>query len=148
MNHHEEGCVIAQAVAAGFPSRQPGFKPASGHVGFVVDMVMGQVFSKYFGLPCQAFHWLLHTHHPIIRGWYNKPNSNLSSTPPQAKKKTIRTNITSQCTLNQVHWYHWQQTVTFYTSFVPPQLEKVAFCILHPFTYFIIEKFKYYRNSV
>jgi hypothetical protein len=25
---------------------------------------LGQVFSEYFGLPCQAFHQMLHTHHP------------------------------------------------------------------------------------
>jgi hypothetical protein len=30
------------------------FDPRSGHVGFVVDeVVLGQVFSKYFGFPCQ-----------------------------------------------------------------------------------------------
>jgi hypothetical protein len=36
-------------------------------VGFVVDKVtLGQVFSEYFGLPCQfSFHWLLHIHHPL-----------------------------------------------------------------------------------
>jgi hypothetical protein len=34
-------------------------------VGFVVDKVaLGQVFSEYFGFPCQfSFHRLLHTHH-------------------------------------------------------------------------------------
>jgi hypothetical protein len=34
-------------------------------VRFVVDKVaMGQVFSEYFGFPCQfSFHGLLHTHH-------------------------------------------------------------------------------------
>jgi hypothetical protein len=34
-------------------------------VGFVVDkVVMGQVFSEYFGFPCQfSFHRLFHTHH-------------------------------------------------------------------------------------
>jgi hypothetical protein len=31
------------------------FKPGSGHVGFVVDKVaLGQVFSEYFGFPCQS----------------------------------------------------------------------------------------------
>jgi hypothetical protein len=35
-----------------------GFEPRSGHVGFVVDKVaLGQVFSDYFGFPCQfSFH--------------------------------------------------------------------------------------------
>jgi hypothetical protein len=34
-------------------------------MGFVVDNVaLGQVFSEYFGFPCQfSFHRLLHTHH-------------------------------------------------------------------------------------
>jgi hypothetical protein len=36
------------------------------HVGFVVDKAaLGQVFSKYFGFPCQSFHQFLHHHnHP------------------------------------------------------------------------------------
>jgi hypothetical protein len=42
-------------------------RPVLGHMGFVVDQValeQGQVFSEYFGFPCQfAFHRLLHTHH-------------------------------------------------------------------------------------
>jgi hypothetical protein len=36
-------------------------------VGFVVDKVaLGQVFSEYFGFPCQSsFHYILHHHiHP------------------------------------------------------------------------------------
>jgi hypothetical protein len=47
-----------------FPSRRPGFKPGSGQLGFVVDkMALGQVFSEYFGFPCQpSFHQLLHNH--------------------------------------------------------------------------------------
>jgi hypothetical protein len=39
----------------------------SGHVGFVVDKVaLGQIFSEYFGFPCQSsFHQFLHHHnHP------------------------------------------------------------------------------------
>jgi hypothetical protein len=39
-------------LVAGFPPRRPGFETGSFHVGFVVDkMVLGQVFSKYFGFP-------------------------------------------------------------------------------------------------
>jgi hypothetical protein len=36
------------------------------HVGFVVDKeALGQVFSEYFGFPCQSFHRYLHYHnHP------------------------------------------------------------------------------------
>jgi hypothetical protein len=35
-------------------------------MGYVVDKVApGQVFSEYFGFPCQfSFHRLLHIHHP------------------------------------------------------------------------------------
>jgi hypothetical protein len=35
-------------------------------VGFVVDKAaLGQVFSEYFGFPCQSFHQFLHHHdHP------------------------------------------------------------------------------------
>jgi hypothetical protein len=40
------------------------------HVGFVVDKVaLGQVFSEYFGFPCQSsFHQLLHNHHHLSSG--------------------------------------------------------------------------------
>jgi hypothetical protein len=39
-------------------------------MGFVVDKVaLGQVFSEYFGFPCQfSFHRLLHTHHHLSSG--------------------------------------------------------------------------------
>jgi hypothetical protein len=39
----------------------------------MVDKVaLGQVFSEYFGFPCQlSFHQLLHIH-VIIRGWYSR----------------------------------------------------------------------------
>jgi hypothetical protein len=45
-------------------------EPGSGHVGFVVDKVaLGQVFSEYFGFPCQSsFHQLLHNHHHLSSG--------------------------------------------------------------------------------
>jgi hypothetical protein len=52
-------------LVEGFPPQRPGF--ASGqHVGFVVDKAaLGQVFSQYFGFPCQSFHQFLHHHnHP------------------------------------------------------------------------------------
>jgi hypothetical protein len=69
---------------------------SSGHVEFVAHkVVMGQVFSQYFGIPCQfSFHGLLHTHFHVssaagtigrivadlrsglslIRSWYHRPN--------------------------------------------------------------------------
>jgi hypothetical protein len=50
-------------LVAGFPPRRPGF--ASGqNVGFVMDKAaLGQVFSEYFGFPCQSFHQFLHHNH-------------------------------------------------------------------------------------
>jgi hypothetical protein len=34
-------------------------------VGFVADKAaLGQVFSEYFGFPCQSFHQFLHHNHP------------------------------------------------------------------------------------
>jgi hypothetical protein len=46
------------------------FEAGSGHVGFVVDKVaLGQVFSKYFGFPCQSsFHQFLHNDHHVSSG--------------------------------------------------------------------------------
>jgi hypothetical protein len=40
--------------------------------GLLVDKAaLGQVFSEYFGFPCQSFHRFLHYHnHP---GWHNRP---------------------------------------------------------------------------
>jgi hypothetical protein len=57
-------------LVAGFPPQQSGFESGSGHVEFVVDkMAMGQVFSEYFGFPCQSsFHRLFHTHHHLSSG--------------------------------------------------------------------------------
>jgi hypothetical protein len=69
-------------------------------VGFVVDKVaLGQVFSEYFGFPCQfSFHQLLLTHHlspgaGIIGQLLADVPSGLSVTPPQEtlkeKKKVV-----------------------------------------------------------
>jgi hypothetical protein len=40
-------------------------EPGSSHVGFVVNKVtLEQVFSEYFGFPCQSsYHQFLHNHH-------------------------------------------------------------------------------------
>jgi hypothetical protein len=36
-------------------------------LGFVVDKAeLGQVFSEYFGFPCQSFHQFLHHNHPEL----------------------------------------------------------------------------------
>jgi hypothetical protein len=66
-------------------------------VGFVVDKVeLGQVFSEYFGFPCQfSFHRLLHTHHlssgdGTIGQLVADVPSGLSLTPPKEKvRKTV-----------------------------------------------------------
>jgi hypothetical protein len=59
-----EAVPYLKRLVAGFSPRWPGFDPRSGYVGFVVDKVaFGQVFSKYFGFPCQSFQQLLHNHH-------------------------------------------------------------------------------------
>jgi hypothetical protein len=47
-------------------------------VGFVVDKVaLGQVFSEYFGFPCQSsFHHIFQTHdHPGHMNLYKSDNS-------------------------------------------------------------------------
>jgi hypothetical protein len=59
-----------KGLVAGFPLRWPRFEPGSGHVEFVVDKVaLRQVFSEYFGFPCQSsFHQLLHNHPHLSSG--------------------------------------------------------------------------------
>jgi hypothetical protein len=59
------GRAVARRLVTGFPPRRPGFAYGQ-HVGFVVDeAALGQVFSEYFGFPCQSFHRFLHYHnHP------------------------------------------------------------------------------------
>jgi hypothetical protein len=61
----KKGRAVDQRLDAGFPPRRPGF-PYEQHVGFVVDKAaLWQVFSEYFGFPCQSFHRFLHQHnHP------------------------------------------------------------------------------------
>jgi hypothetical protein len=73
----------------------------SGHVGFVVDKVaLGQVFSEYFGFPCQfSFQRLLHNHYlsygagTIGQIEADLPSGLVSLTPPletNKKKKEAR----------------------------------------------------------
>jgi hypothetical protein len=56
------GRTIAQAVSRRLPTAAAHVRS---QVGFLIDKIaLGQVFSEYFGFPCQsAFHLLLHTHH-------------------------------------------------------------------------------------
>jgi hypothetical protein len=63
-NHPTIAAPNLKRLVAGFTPQRPG----SGQVGFVVVKVaVGQVFSEYFGFPCQSlFHQILHHHnHPV-----------------------------------------------------------------------------------
>jgi hypothetical protein len=63
----------------------------------VEKAALGQVFSEYFGFPCQSGYQFVHHHyHP---GWYNRPIggrsaewTQLGSTPP-LQKKLLRTSL-------------------------------------------------------
>jgi hypothetical protein len=59
------GSAIAQAVSRWLPTADARVRAQVWQVGFVVDEVaLGQVFSEYFGFPCQSlFHQILHHHH-------------------------------------------------------------------------------------
>jgi hypothetical protein len=59
------GRAIAEAISCWLPTAAARVRAQVWQVGFVVDKVAsGQVFSEYFGLPCQnrSFHQLLHAH--------------------------------------------------------------------------------------
>jgi hypothetical protein len=65
-------------------------------MGFVVEKVaLWQVFSEYFGFPCQfSFHQLIHIHHLSSRAgtigqFVADVPSGLSLTPPQEIKKKL-----------------------------------------------------------
>jgi hypothetical protein len=63
------GRAVAQAVSRWLPTDAAQVRARSEHVGFVVDKAeLGQVFSEYFGFPCQSsFHEFLHHHnHPVL----------------------------------------------------------------------------------
>jgi hypothetical protein len=63
-----EGRAIAEAVSHWLPTVAARVRARVWQVGFVVDKVaLGQVFSKYFGFPCQtrSFHQLLHPHNHL-----------------------------------------------------------------------------------
>jgi hypothetical protein len=62
--------ILTLTIAVSYLMRLvAGFDPRSGHVEFVVDKVaLGQIFSEYFGFPCQfSFHQLLYTHNQSSR---------------------------------------------------------------------------------
>jgi hypothetical protein len=75
-------------LVPGFPPRQPGFEPESGHVGFVVNKVaLRQVSSEFFGLTCQfAFCWLLDIHHLRL---IQLPQYQVDSVSPLDRRKNF-----------------------------------------------------------
>jgi hypothetical protein len=57
-------------------------------VGFVVDiLVLGQVFSQYFGFPLPSIHRLLHTHHPELVQWPVMASATVDLVPLHPKKQ-------------------------------------------------------------
>jgi hypothetical protein len=68
--HTDKAVPQLRRLVAFFPPRRPGFKPGSANVRFVVDKVaLGQVFSEYFGFPCQSsFHQLVHNQNHLPSG--------------------------------------------------------------------------------
>jgi hypothetical protein len=87
--------VIAHAVSRRLPTAAAQDRAHVNHVEFVVDkVVLGQVFSEYFGFPCQfSLHRLLHNHHHLSSGADTMGQtvaavpSGLSLTPPQEPRK-------------------------------------------------------------
>jgi hypothetical protein len=60
------GRAIAEAVSRWLPTAAARVRARVWQVRFAVDkMASGQIFSEYFGFPCQnhSFHQLLHHHH-------------------------------------------------------------------------------------
>jgi hypothetical protein len=71
-------------------------------VGFVADKVaLGQVFSEYFGFPCQYSDIPIspQSPSPIIWGWHNRPVvAAVPEVPPhKLKKKTLRDVTATRC---------------------------------------------------
>jgi hypothetical protein len=102
----------------------PWLDPRSGHVGFVVDKVaMRQVFSEYFGFPCQSsYHRLLHTHHissgaGTIGQLVADVPSALSLTPPQETKRKLKL-------VSYVNTTELPRSLIFITFIVPNQCKK------------------------
>jgi hypothetical protein len=87
------GSAIAQAVSRWLPTAAARLRVRGKHVRFVVDKVaLGEVFSEYFGFPCQSsFHqFLLQHNHPglaqLVAAVPRGPNWTPPSTIPIKKK--------------------------------------------------------------
>jgi hypothetical protein len=59
--------AIVHAVSRWLPTAAAWVRVRAEHMGIVVDKAaLGQVFSKYFGVPCQSsFHQLPHHHNHL-----------------------------------------------------------------------------------
>jgi hypothetical protein len=61
-------------VSRWFPIAATRVRVRAEHVGFVVDKAaLGQVFSEYFGFPCQSSFHQFFSIIIITRGWHNRP---------------------------------------------------------------------------
>jgi hypothetical protein len=92
-------------------------------VGFVVDKVaLGQVFSEYFGFPCQSFHQFLHNHYHYHPGLVQQASSGRStqSLTPVIKKIKIR----SDC-------FVLRYTIHVIVTFLFTDLNNGIFCSSH-----------------
>jgi hypothetical protein len=140
---------LRQLVARSSPPRWPGFEPRSGNVEFPVDKeAQGQVSSKYFGFPCQAFHQLLHTRcHPsssrVGTIGHLVASVTVDSVPlhPKEKKANVHKRfclelleMTRYCSLeyvsNQLHvvcWIRLSTRPSTHLPLPPPFPQSVAF---------------------
>jgi hypothetical protein len=111
-----KGRAVAQRLDAGFPPRRPGF--AYGQlVEFVVDKAaLWQVFSEYFGFPCQSFHRFLHYHnHPGLTQQtikWPQCREDLDSTPHYAKKKKDPNKVKFEGVFRE--WYKFGIEIIFH----------------------------------
>jgi hypothetical protein len=64
-------------------------------MGFVVDKVaLGQIFSEYFGFPCQSlFYQFLHNHQHLLSGAGTVVAAGPKVSPHKLKKKYLQREI-------------------------------------------------------
>jgi hypothetical protein len=71
-----EGSAMVQAVSRWLPTAAARVRARRWQVGFLMDkMALGQVFSEYFGFPCQSLFHQKFSITTITRGRYNRPVS-------------------------------------------------------------------------
>jgi hypothetical protein len=104
--------AIAQAVSRRLPTAAARFRAqVRSCVGFVLDKIaLGQVFSEYFGFPCQlSFHRLFHAHHLSCR---DGTISQLVADVPSELSHPTPTNLKSSF-LSELLYYNliWRYTV-------------------------------------